>query len=55
MKKHAHWKHTKVKDPKLVSGYLYKPECTCSNCGYYSTMEKPVCPKCGAEMDEPAE
>lgn len=49
--KHAYWIHEKIKNENSVSGFIYKRECTCSNCGKEVNMEKEKCPYCGAVMD----
>jgi lipopolysaccharide biosynthesis regulator YciM len=54
MTKHAYWIHHAVKDETQVDGYKYLMNCDCSNCGYAANLEKPVCPSCGAVMDEDA-
>ncbi len=52
IKKHGYWIHERVEDTNSVTGYFYKRECTCSECGNQVNMEKPVCPYCGAVMDK---
>ena len=52
VKKHAYWIAKKVEDKNFVSGYRYLPQCECSNCGKMVNIRKPVCPYCGAIMDE---
>lgn len=49
---HAYWIHEKIKVKQSVTGFYYLPDCTCSNCGYYSRRELPVCLNCNALMDE---
>ncbi len=51
---HAYWIHHARKTESTVTGYIFLPKCDCSNCGYTSTMEKSVCPSCGAAMDRTA-
>lgn len=48
---HAYWIHHTKQDAASVSGFLYLPECDCSNCHGTVGVEKPVCPFCGALMD----
>ncbi len=48
---HAYWIHEKIKVKQSVTGYYFLPDCTCSNCGYYSRRELPVCLGCNAVMD----
>ena len=50
-KKHGYWIHEKVQDDTSVSGFIYKRECTCSECGKKVNLEKPVCPYCGSIMN----
>lgn len=52
VKKHAYWIHERREDKSSISGYIYLPQCKCSNCGNSVNMEKPVCPYCGALMDK---
>ena len=45
-----HWIHEKIEDPSSITGYMYSRSCTCSQCGFEASFEKPRCPHCGAEM-----
>lgn len=45
-----YWIHEKRKDSHSVTGYVYKRDCKCSNCGYHSNMEKKICPQCASLM-----
>jgi rubrerythrin len=45
-----HWIHEKIEDPSSVTGFMYSRSCTCSECGYEASFEKPKCPHCGADM-----
>ena len=45
-----HWIHEKIEDPSSSTGYMYSRSCTCSQCGFEASFEKPRCPHCGAEM-----
>lgn len=45
-----YWIHEKRKDIRSVTGYVYRRDCKCSNCGYHSNMEKKICPQCGSLM-----
>lgn len=47
-----HWIHDTKEDPSSLTGILYLPGCTCSNCGYHANMEKDHCPHCGAKMNK---
>lgn len=47
-----HWIHHTVKDEHYIGGVKYLPECECSECGYVSNTEHPVCPHCGARMHQ---
>ena len=47
-----YWIHDTKEDPSLITGIRYLPGCTCYECGYHSNMEKPVCPQCGADMNQ---
>lgn len=31
-KKHAYWIHFKREDKESINGFVYLPQCTCSNC-----------------------
>ncbi len=48
--KNAYWIHDTVKDSNYLNGVKVLPRCKCSNCGYVSNYEKPVCPSCGAKI-----
>ena len=48
--KNAYWIHDTVKDSNYLNGVKVLPRCKCSNCGYVSNYEKPVCPSCGAKQ-----
>lgn len=51
MKKRVpHWIHDRREDASYMSGFVYLPSCTCSECGYHSNKEKDVCPGCGNHM-----
>lgn len=54
-KKHGYWIHEKIPNDSSVTGYYYKRECTCSECGHLVNMEKIICPYCNAIMDKKAE
>lgn len=54
-RKHGYWIHEKVPNEQSVTGYIYKRECTCSECGSEVNMEKKICPYCGAIMDKEQE
>ena len=45
-----HWIHEKIEDPSSITGYMYSRSCTCSQCGFEASFEKPRCPHCGSEM-----
>lgn len=45
-----HWIHDRKEDPSYLKGFVYLRSCTCSECGYHSHTEKPVCEGCGAKM-----
>ena len=45
-----HWIHETVDDDTYVIGKRYLRECTCSECGYKVSFERPVCPHCGVKM-----
>ena len=47
-----HWIHHTRPDENSVTGFVYLPQCDCSECGYTANMEKPTCPRCGAKMNE---
>ncbi len=49
--KHAYWIHFTREDSESVNGFVYLPQCTCSNCEKRVNFEKEVCPYCGAIMD----
>ena len=44
------WIHDTVEDPSYFGGIKRLPSCVCSNCGYHTNREKPVCPGCRAKM-----
>jgi hypothetical protein len=50
MKRTAYWIHEKREDPTSVNGFIYETACKCSACGYFTNLEKKVCPNCGAKM-----
>ena len=52
--KHAYWIHKTREDKNSMSGFVYLPQCSCSNCGYESNFEKAVCPHCQVLMDAKA-
>lgn len=52
--KHAYWIHFTREDTESVNGFVYLPQCTCSNCGKRVSFEKPICPYCQAIMDQEA-
>lgn len=52
LQKHGYWIHKKIRAEHSVTGYVYERQCTCSNCGEVTNMEKKVCPSCGAIMDQ---
>lgn len=54
VKKHAYWIHFKREDKESINGFVYLPQCTCSNCEQRVNYEKPICPYCGAIMDAEA-
>lgn len=51
---HAYWIHFTREDSDSVNGFVYLPQCSCSNCNNRVNFEKPVCPFCGAKMDATA-
>ena len=53
-KVHAYWIHFTRADEESVNGIVYLPQCTCSHCQNRVNFEKPICPFCGAIMDEEA-
>lgn len=54
VKKHAYWIHFTREDKESINGFVYLPQCTCSNCEQSVNYEKPICPYCGAIMDAEA-
>jgi hypothetical protein len=52
--KHGYWIHHRTESDDAVGGFFYTRECDCSVCGKTSNLEKPVCPYCGAIMDQEA-
>lgn len=49
-KRTPHWIHDTREDSSYLSGFVYLPSCTCSECSYHSNKEKDVCPGCGSHM-----
>lgn len=45
-----HWIHDTREDPSSVTGLIYLRTCTCSECGFRVSFEKPFCPHCKARM-----
>lgn len=53
IEQHAYWIHHTKEDKTAVKGFIYLPQCKCSNCGYEANIEKETCPNCHAVMDVP--
>lgn len=50
--KYAYWIHKQIPNEQALNGFFYSRECKCSECGYESNIEKPVCPNCKAQMQK---
>lgn len=50
LKEYAEWIHDREPDESYTTGFKILPSCTCPNCGYHTSWEKSICPKCGTRF-----